>query len=269
MNILICDDDKKFGEVLKEYIYNIIIKSKYYDDNYRIEYYYSSKDALTFLKNNDVDIAILDIIMPGIDGFELAEYINNNKKNTYIIFVSNYEEIVFKSFVYNPFRFIRKIKYEKEIEEAITTALSNIYLKNSTITVNLRNEIATVLIPQIIYIEKEKNTNYVQLFFLGKKIRQRGNISAFDHLIEDHNFYKASSTALINMEQIITINGEKIQLAGGYEYCITSSKYRSAFKRRYLEFKSSWWFNLWFIIISLLLKAITRFFNTFLREIVL
>ena len=42
----------------------------------------SGKDGLDFLKNNKVDIVILDLIMPGMDGYEVLKHIRSDKNTS-------------------------------------------------------------------------------------------------------------------------------------------------------------------------------------------
>ena len=60
--------------------------------------------------------------MPTINGFDLAENFYKNLsslESATIIYISNYEELVFESFRYSPFRFVRKNKLNEDLTEAI------------------------------------------------------------------------------------------------------------------------------------------------------
>lgn len=64
--ILIVDDEKEIVELLETYLMN---------ENYNIIKKYDPLDALTYLENGTADLAILDVMMPNIDGFELCRRI--------------------------------------------------------------------------------------------------------------------------------------------------------------------------------------------------
>ena len=78
MNILVVDDEKEIADLIEIYLKN---------ENYNVFKYYSSKNILDDLKNINIDLAILDIMMPGIDGFSLCRKIRENY-NFPIIFVT-------------------------------------------------------------------------------------------------------------------------------------------------------------------------------------
>ncbi len=72
--ILIVDDEHDIADLLEVYLKN---------ENYIICKYYSAKEALDFIKEEEVDLAILDIMLPDINGFTLCQKIR--EKYTYPI----------------------------------------------------------------------------------------------------------------------------------------------------------------------------------------
>ena len=72
--ILIVDDEHDIADLLEVYLKN---------ENYIIYKYYSAKEALDFIKEEEVDLAILDIMLPDINGFTLCQKIR--EKFTYPI----------------------------------------------------------------------------------------------------------------------------------------------------------------------------------------
>ena len=77
-NILIVDDEKEIADLIEIYLKN---------ENYSVYKYYSSEHIMNDLENIKIDLAILDIMMPGVDGFSLCEEIRK-KYNFPIIFVT-------------------------------------------------------------------------------------------------------------------------------------------------------------------------------------
>ena len=78
MNILVVDDEKPIADLIEIYLKN---------ENYNIYKFYESKDILKTLENVKIDLAILDVMMPDIDGFSLCKKIRE-KYNFPIIFVT-------------------------------------------------------------------------------------------------------------------------------------------------------------------------------------
>lgn len=65
-NILVCDDDKEIVKAIDIYL------SK---EGYNILKAYNGNEALDIIKNNEIHLVILDIMMPGKDGIETLQEI--------------------------------------------------------------------------------------------------------------------------------------------------------------------------------------------------
>ena len=65
-NILVCDDDKEIVKAIDIYL------SK---EDYNVLKAYNGNEALNIIRNNEVHLVILDIMMPGKDGIETLEEI--------------------------------------------------------------------------------------------------------------------------------------------------------------------------------------------------
>lgn len=64
--ILVVDDEKEIADLVEYYLTN---------EGFEVKKLYDANAAWEFLKNNKVDMAILDVMMPGIDGMELLRRI--------------------------------------------------------------------------------------------------------------------------------------------------------------------------------------------------
>ena len=67
--ILIVDDEKEIADLLEVYLTN---------DNYSVYKFYNGTDALRCIEENDIDLAILDVMLPDTDGFQLCQKIREN-----------------------------------------------------------------------------------------------------------------------------------------------------------------------------------------------
>lgn len=67
--ILVVDDEHDIADLLEVYLQN---------ENYIIYKFNSAKDALTCIEQEELDFAILDIMLPDISGFSLCQKIREN-----------------------------------------------------------------------------------------------------------------------------------------------------------------------------------------------
>lgn len=77
-NILVCDDDKEIVKAIEIYLTK---------EGYNILKAFNGKEAINIIKNEKIDLAILDIMMPELDGLETTKEIRK-KQNIPIIILS-------------------------------------------------------------------------------------------------------------------------------------------------------------------------------------
>ena len=87
-NILITEDEREIAELIKLYLEN---------ENYRVFCAEDGKEALEFLEQESIDMAILDIMMPGMDGYELTKQIRK-RSNMPILFSQTKSELAYYFF---------------------------------------------------------------------------------------------------------------------------------------------------------------------------
>ena len=76
--IMIVDDSLELRNVLRLYLENA---------GYKVVEATNGLEALEYLKSNDIDLMILDIMMPKMDGFELLKHLESqNKKEIFLLF---------------------------------------------------------------------------------------------------------------------------------------------------------------------------------------
>jgi DNA-binding NarL/FixJ family response regulator len=85
IKVVITDDHKLFRMGLAE----LLKKQKDIDVIAEIS---NGKDFLSFLSKNEVDIVLLDIDMPELDGFEVLKRLNNLKSEVKPIIISMYDD---------------------------------------------------------------------------------------------------------------------------------------------------------------------------------
>lgn len=216
IRIAIVDDEKLFLERIRKLLIQIMDSS---DVEYSISTYIDSDNFL----NSDLqfDLLLFDIDMPKINGFDLVRQINSLplKINRYsVIYISNYENLVFESFKYSPLRFVRKNMLESDFSEAIEAFLSKYMAENNYFTFidKESNKCMRIQIMDIMYFESyghdicliektgethkiKRNTNYT-LNWLEDKYNSNG-------FIRSHKSY------LVNYRHIYKIQENKIYFA--------------------------------------------------------
>jgi DNA-binding response OmpR family regulator len=84
MNILVCDDDKEIVEAIKIYLSN---------EGYKIYKAYNGLEALEVLDNTDIQLIIMDIMMPKMNGMKATNKIRETKNIPVIMLSAKSEDM--------------------------------------------------------------------------------------------------------------------------------------------------------------------------------
>lgn len=84
INILVVDDEKTVADLIEVYL-----KS----ENYNILKFYNGYDALQCIENENIDLAILDVMLPDINGFSICQQIREKHNFPVIMLTSRDEEV--------------------------------------------------------------------------------------------------------------------------------------------------------------------------------
>ena len=83
-SILIVDDDIQLGNALKDDLSEV---------GYEAEFLSSGEEALDYLTGKPADLILLDLKMPGKDGFDVLRELNENKSPSKVIVLTAYADV--------------------------------------------------------------------------------------------------------------------------------------------------------------------------------
>ena len=129
-NILICDDDPVVHESLGLYLDN---------DNFKHSDAYDGKESLAMAQATKPDLILLDVMMPGLDGFEtyktLCRRMGPNRQIPVVFLTGNNdEETELKGLELGAFDFIREPVKPKTLPIRVRHALDMSRLKKTNPT---------------------------------------------------------------------------------------------------------------------------------------
>lgn len=84
MRILIAEDERDL---------NNILTMKLTDAGYSVDSCLDGREAILYLQSTDYDLAVLDIMMPGADGFEVLASLRRSGKKTPVLFLTARDSI--------------------------------------------------------------------------------------------------------------------------------------------------------------------------------
>ena len=206
LNIAVCDDNTAMLQRIQK---AIISAMKGQSVEYNVRIFSNGKYLLQQHDTKPFDILFLDIEMPDIDGFEVAKRLRNSFSNSYLIFITTHSELVYSSFDFQPFNFIRKtdiIPIEKKIDEIMRKLLVHTKQNDKVVLKDKMSEKSSVFIRDIIYIET--SGHYCKFHILNKErpIKQRGTISEFLDIYKQYNFIRIHRGYIVNLRYLDEMN---------------------------------------------------------------
>lgn len=81
--ILIVDDEREIADLVELYLKN---------ENYAVHKFYSARDAIACIESTELDLAILDVMLPGASGFDICQKIRESRNYPVIMLTAKIEE---------------------------------------------------------------------------------------------------------------------------------------------------------------------------------
>ncbi|MFA9397594.1 MAG: LytR/AlgR family response regulator transcription factor [Clostridiaceae bacterium] len=226
MNIAICDDLKVERDALREYIKKYISYAEVFE-------YENGNELLNQHKRNRYDLIFLDIVMPVINGMEVAEGIREYDKKTPIVFLTTSEEFAVRSYRVSAFDYLLKPINKKEMQNCLMRFIDS-KIDIRSIIVKVMGVDIKICISNILYLES--NLHKITFHLVGKrKIEVTAKLSDYDRLIENFNFCRCHKSYIVNIKHISSIFGDEYTMTNGDKIKI-SRQYFSNAKKAYFDY---------------------------------
>lgn len=228
LKIAICEDEPNVLLYLKTKIQDAFQAAKHSVMTYG---YSSSLSLLKDAQTQAFNVFFLDIEMPNIDGLELAKRLREvvTERKSVIVYISNRDEMVYRSLKTNPLRFIRKSHFSEEIDETVQ-AIAHFFqeCRLDALTIESNGRVITLQTSRIQYIEA---INQVQIIHVGnQQYSVYSRISDFEEKLQPLGFLRVHKSFLVNYAHVRSITSKSVLLTNGIE--IPLSKHRTAFIRQ-------------------------------------
>ncbi|MBD5531210.1 MAG: response regulator transcription factor [Lachnospiraceae bacterium] len=231
-HIVVCDDEKEIlDHILKK------VRSCFNELNISARYtgIDDPRELMECLQGETIDVLFLDIDMPYHNGMEIAEYIKEQNLSTILIFITSHDALVYQTFAYRPFGFIRKTHMDQEMDEVVKRVQKELLANKQEVVIRKGQELIRVLIKDIIYVEAEKN--YLVLRRRDDTIRVRETMTNMENELQGKGFIRCHKGYLIHAEYIEKMSNNEILLRVGEE-CVAlpvGRSYEKEVRKKILE----------------------------------
>jgi DNA-binding LytR/AlgR family response regulator len=165
----------------------------------------------------------MDLDMPEISGMEAAARIRKEDEDTILIFVTNREDLVFRSFQYEVAAFIRKSHLESEFSAVMIEAYQKAKSKSSRYLLKTENGEAVFSANDILYFVSSDHKVWIHNKD-GTKIRVLYTLEKLGSILSRDIFIRCHSGFIVNCNYIFSIDMEQIKLTTNES--IPLSRYR-------------------------------------------
>ena len=223
LNCIIVDDEEGGQRVLENYISKL--------DHIKLAgKFYNAIEAFHFLKSNRVDVILLDINMPEIDGFGL---LNMLAVKPTVIFTTAYSDYALKGFEYNAVDYLKKpIRFERfvvAIEKALKWSnMQNVVEEIEVITLNADGIALQVDVADIYYIESLGN--YIKVHTQSNIHIVHMTMNKIEAQLPGKSFLRVHKSYIINFWKIEKNTNEHVQICG------TAIPIGKTYKKYFAEF---------------------------------
>ena len=201
MNILVLDDEKEIADLVELYLLN---------ENYNIYKFYNSRDAIECINTVKLDLAILDVMIGEINGFEICKKIREKGLNFPVIVLTakiedkdkitgltlGADDYITKPF--NPLELVARVKSAIRRYTKYNEKINEDNIEINGLVINKKQHICSL------YEEKIELTP-IEFDILLYLVERRGNVVSSEELFEKvwkEKYLDNNNTVMVHIRRI-------------------------------------------------------------------
>ena len=232
MIIAFCDDDPVMRRHIRQTVCLLFEKNGI---QVECREYAGAGELLKGLADAQHELLFLDIDLPDADGVRFGEQLRQTGINTEIIFVSNMDDRVYDVFGIRPLSFIRKSRFDNEIEGVIKNYITLKQQNNPQLLLNDADGKTISLTPdKIMYIESAGKLQKVFLEGYSEPMIVRAVLRELDRQLMQHGFVRIHKGFLVNYRFIQKITSRSVFLDSGISLPVGRDRLQEV-RERYLQ----------------------------------
>lgn len=233
----ICDDETIMLEQMRHIIQETFVANNI---DCTLSCYQSGIKMLETHHAQPFDIIFLDILMPDRNGFDIAKDVRAISDKTLLLFVTSQDELVYDSFNYHPFYFLRKgdeHTFSLSLSDTVKK-IADFIKRNKMIPLVFNSgETQFVCLQDILYLSSNRNLIDYHLKS-GNYIPVREQMNKAEERLSPFGFLRIHKQFIVNMNKIQRLNSSRnaeIILQSGVTLAV-GRKYKEIVLQRYKEY---------------------------------
>lgn len=231
MKILIVEDESRIAKRIERMTWDIL------EDNLQSIHHLNTLDAaLTFIKNNTLDLLLLDLNLNGDNGFELLATAVSGSFHTIII--SAYKDQAITAFEHGVLDFVPKPFNRERLEQAFNRVIGKEQIASPQtryLAVKKRQKVDLISIENVIYIKGAGA--YAELYLSdGSKQLHDKSMEKLEQLLSG-SFERIHKSYLVKLSEV-----KGIQVSSGSKYMaeLKNGEQLPVGRTKYKDLKSKW-----------------------------
>ncbi|WMJ21914.1 LytTR family DNA-binding domain-containing protein [Paludicola sp. MB14-C6] len=223
MRIAICDDDKNE-------LNNMILLLEKYKKEHTVMFTYqafqSEVELLATAKAGDYSLYLLDVIMPVINGMEVAKEIRSFDTDVKIVFLTSSPEFAVASYNVKAMDYILKPVCEKRLFSVLDEFLQDSQKPQEGLTIKAKNGMTRILFSRLSYVEVINKQVYFHLS--DKSVRKvTARLVEFEQaLLARPEFKRTHRSYIVNLYQIDQLTQREIITHQGNNIPVSRTLYK-------------------------------------------
>lgn len=226
MKLYLCDDEVKMLEEISERV-------KMQFPSAEVKAFSAATELLYRLKEENCDVLLLDIDMPKISGMEVAQRLAELPKKPLLVFVTGHDELVYESFRYHPFGFVRKQFIAEELGKVLEDCQKELLQERKHFNFRMTGKEVCLAMSEIMFFESEGN--YLKVHTEKEEYRFRSTIGAVEASLTEEGFLRIHKGFLVNQRAIRLFGTEAVELIDGSKISVGKTYAESA-KQQFMRY---------------------------------
>lgn len=226
-NFIICEDNEWFNNEYQEVVKKVATMMNL---NFNLHVFYGFDDNLKELIYSDIEnkIYILDLVMRGTDGINIADMIREVDLASFIIFITSYHDEFEDQISDGEFLFLKYIDKCDNFQEILFSTLKNNIEKKmniETIKIEIKNKFFQINPSSITYFFVNGRKIIIKRTD-GTKIEVPTTLNELQNVFPNY-FLKSKNSCVVNIKRITNIDKKEkiIYFNNGTNIDLVSKKY--------------------------------------------